>query len=334
LPEIVRRSENDIAKIIPDSKGPISGVPLDYFFDVDYLKRVLSTHCPQMKVYSSLNDLYNVPGLDPIRFGVLDIMEDFVNESVIAKPHEWSKKFNVFLDSKSPPAKRRYPIRVQMESTQYNWPTSADLPAVERNFGHILRVRKDARELAASALFNLCKKFNLNLDPQQGYHPKSFVGVHLRTEEDVTPDKFPPYVEQASYFLNYMVQAKSPVGYLASGATAENITAFAERAEEFNITVVTKQDILDGAELQQLEKFTWDQRALVDYEIMLRAGLVTGVSQSNFAWNLALRRAYAFGLGPDYVPGASSDKIQWQDKYSTLFGRNPKANAYRATIWP
>ncbi len=80
---------------------------------------------------------------------------------------------------------------------------------------------------------------------------------------------------------------------------------------------------------------TWDQRAAVDYEVMLRAGLITGTSLSGFAWNLAVRRAYAFGEGPDAVPAAITPNLQWKDQYSALWGTaNAKSNAMRSATWP
>jgi hypothetical protein len=335
LPEIVRRADRDITKLQPDSKGPVKGVPLDYFFDVEHLNQTLGTYCPQMKIHHSLNDLYNVPGLlDPIKLKAEEIGRDRVNGTVLAKPHAWGTQLQEYVDLRSPPSKRKYPIRLLLDTPAlYTWPMAADMPEVERNFGRILRIRTDARRLAASGLFNMGRKFKLNLDPRIGYHPGSFVGVHLRTERDVA-GKFPVYTTQAAYYLSYLVQAKAPVAFLATGATPENITAFTERAHDFNVTVVTKKDILEGDELKLLENLSWDQRALVDYEIMLRAGLLTGTSESAFAWNLALRRAYAFGKGPEYVPESDLQSIQWRDKYTTLYGRNEKANAMKATIWP
>jgi hypothetical protein len=340
LPEIVRRDSRDLKKVAPDSHGPIKGEPLDYFFDTDYLVQTLGTHCPQMKVHRSLDDLWNVYGLlDPVTIRVSEGGVPTVNGSVLAKPHSWGRQLHQYLDQKKPLATRRYPLRVHLEiPALYTWPAAADLPDVARNFGRLLRVRTDARRLAASVLFSLSRRFRLRLDPRVGHQPAtaSFVGVHLRTEDDIAGDpQFPAYVTQAAYYFNYLVTSKASVAYLATGATAENVTSFADRARDFNVTVVTKKDILDGAELAQLEAMSWDQRALVDYEVMLRAGLVTGTSVSGFAWNLAVRRSYAFGKGPEKVPAADSPNLQWKDDYTALWGSpNVRAEAMRLATWP
>ncbi|KAF9879134.1 hypothetical protein CkaCkLH20_03367 [Colletotrichum karsti] len=330
LPDIIPRSEENIQDIVSQR-----GKPLDYLFDTEHLHHILSAHCPQLKLYNSFNDLYNVPSVaNAIEFAISDTNGEFVNGTVLENPKGWSKQFRAFLDQKSPPETREYPLRVHLRHTRWTWPTANDTAAVASSFGRILRIRQDARRLAASALFTLALRFRLNLDPRTRYHPESFVGIHLRTEEDVN-ERFPDYVTQAADYFHFLSDSRSHVAFLASGATPKNITAFAERAEDFNVTVVTKRDILDKKELEILDAFTWDQRSLVDYEIMLRAGLVAGVGASSFGWNLALRRSYAFGSGPEAVPHPPGDTIAWKDDFTTLYGKHEAyEDAMRATIWP
>ncbi|EQB59361.1 hypothetical protein CGLO_00261 [Colletotrichum gloeosporioides Cg-14] len=331
LPQITPRSPENLQDIV--SKP---GVPIDYFFDSDHLHHVLSTYCPQMKVYDSLDELYDVPGVgNPFAFDMGVFVKEWVNGTVLANPKGWNKSFRDWLDTQSPPATREYPLRVHLKHTLWVWPTANDTAAVASSFGRILRIRQDARRLAASALFSLAHRFRLNLDPRTRYHPESFVGIHLRTEEDITGGSFPDYITQAADYFHFLSDCSAPVAYLASGATDANVTAFAERAEDFNVTVVTKGDILDAQEMEELEAFTWDQRSLVDYEIMLRAGLVAGIGKSSFAWNLALRRSYAFGDGPQAVPHPLGDTIAWKDEFTTLYGKHEaREDAMRSTIWP
>ena len=342
----MRRHDNDVTKL---SWQPSQGDPLDYFFDTAYLNHTLATYCPQMRVHASLDALYDVPGLlDPLRIRAEDLGQELANGSVIVKPHEWAAHLQQRIDLKAPADKRGgVPLRVHIESAAHNsWPVAADPPAVAANFGRILRVRQDCRRLAGAVLFQLAQQFGLRIDPRKGYQPSaggdaaaddsdSFAGVHLRTEAD-GGDKFPPYTTQAANYLNYLVMARAPVAYLATGATAKDVTAFTERARDFNVTVVSKRDLLpEGAERAALDSLTVDQRALVDYEVMLRAGLVLGTSEGQFDWNLALRRAWAFGSGPEGVPASTIKSMQWKDDYTVLWGdENAGVSALRATIWP
>ncbi|KAK2050336.1 hypothetical protein LZ31DRAFT_215905 [Colletotrichum somersetense] len=329
LPRITSRSEDDIKAV-----NGRTGLPLDYYFDVDHLHHVLATYCPQMKVYDSLDDLYDVPeAFGALQFNIGDTNNDWVNGTVIAAPETWSHGFYNFINQKVPVQDRTNPFRVHLQRTQWTWQVAGDGRPVASSFGRMLRVRPDARRLAASALFTLASRFRLNLDPRRRYHPESFVGVHLRTEENVD-DRYPDYPSQAAHYLDYIFESKSKTAFLATGATKDNVTAFVNRAKDFNVTVVTKLDILDEEEQRVLEKLTWDQRGLVDYEIMLRAGLVAGVSASAFAWNLALRRSYAFGKGPVGTEPDSTGGFAWRDNYTTLYGQNGNAFAMAATVWP
>ncbi len=213
LPEIVRRQVREHAKPAPPVHGQVRGVGLDYLFDVDHLVGALAASCPQMKVHRSLDDLWNVPSLlDPLGIRVSEPGIPVVNGSVLAQPHTWGQQLRGFLELRRPKATRRYPMRIHLNvPALHAWPASADPPELARSFGRLLRVRADARALAASALFNLAGRFHLQLDPRVGHHPESFVGIHLRTEPDVAGDPhFPPYVAQAAYYLDYLVQSRAP----------------------------------------------------------------------------------------------------------------------------
>lgn len=337
MPEIVRRYDRDISKVTPHSKGTPRGVSLDYFYDKDHLNWTLSTFCPQMRLYQSINDLWDQPMPNPI--STKEFKVDRVSDTVIKRPETWAPMFKEFFDTHSNPKTRTWPTRINVVETMYAWPTTYDPPAFVQNFGRMLRFRHDTRQLAAFALYTLEKKLKVyGSMPKQwveGGTSNGFVGVHLRTEKDIWGANWPPYDEQAAYYLDYIVQSQLPVVYLASGATTENITAITERARDFNVTVVTKKDLLEPEELYYLSELTWDQQALVDWEIMLRARLVAGMAESAFAWNIAIRRASAIGYvggGSDVVPVA--EHIRWQDRLSVIMGKKDKNSNMQLAIWP
>lgn len=354
LPGVIRRSDVDITDVEPDAGGPIRGIPSSYFFDMDHLNSALSAYCPQMKVYQSLDDLYDVPSvLNPKIFEVRSFTSEFVNGTVLRNPHGVGQQFHEWLDRESNPEKRRYPFRVHLESTMYTWPTGADDADVIRNFGRMLHVRRDARRLAAQALYTLSSRHQFAVDPRASRMTSaanvSYAGVHLRIERDVDDNgHFQDYASQAASYMNHLTQVGAKVAYLASGADDAHsgssgtegdgaymdVLAFTRRAAENGITVVTKRDLLDNDGLDELRRLSWDQRALVDYEVLLRAGEVLGTGASSFAWSLALRRAQAYGsIGGILDPGRS---VVWQDDYTTLYGRHfpESGGAMALTIWP
>ncbi|KAK2610482.1 hypothetical protein N8I77_003909 [Diaporthe amygdali] len=377
LPRITRRSAADISNLHGEQQA--KGQPLDYMFSSEHLLASLQTHCPQMRVHRSLDDLYDKPSLLkplPVSLGMLTDEVAVLNgtrTSVIAEPQNITRYFDDFYERELPHEKRHYPVRVDLQETIFAWPAHYDGEAFRRDFGRLLRVRDDVRLLAASGLWNLARRFSLQLDPRRGigHNPAQdknprFVGAHLRTEKDVAPPDearlssgvppgrpvFPGYDVQAGYYLDYLasVEAEGRVVYLATGLNAEDadVKRFTAKAAELGATVVTKRDILAPGEVAMLNnRLTWDQRALVDYEIMLRAGFVLGVVESSFAWNLAMRRGNAYGgggygVGAEYggflaVPSTNPDRpgvMMWQDRYSKLFGDSDRAVSMYYGIWP
>ncbi|KAK3329046.1 hypothetical protein B0H66DRAFT_11538 [Apodospora peruviana] len=335
VPKIVRRDDKNIVNIIPTTGGgPPRGEPFDYMFDFGHLNQTLSRFCPQMKVYQSMDDLYDVPEVftaRPITLGGMQVMT--VNSTVIEDMSLLPQQIKSYLDMSSPPEARRYPIRFNLEVTNWAFPTAFDKPSVARNFGRLVRINGNARRIAATGLYNLQKRFSLDLDPRTGIKNGKFVGVHLRTEADVD-GLFPDFETQAAYLLDYIASSKARVVFMATGAKEEHIAAFVMRAKTLNATVVLKRDILSEKDREVYDKFTWDQRALVDYEVILRAGRMAGPSESSFAWNLALRRNCAFGASEGGQDLSSNFTVQWQDAYSAIFGISEKGFVFKSTIWP
>ncbi|KAK8056300.1 hypothetical protein PG993_001527 [Apiospora rasikravindrae] len=265
-----------IAKFLPNPKGPQRGAPPDYFYVRRHLNWILSTFCPHMKVYWSIDELFDTPVASPISLRLHELRLRRVDRTVLAQPEKWASQFTGYMDYTSDPKTRLWPFRVNVAQTRYVWPTSYDSPAFVRSFERILRFQEDVRELAAPTFFSMQKM--LESRGGQGESNTStlgFVGVHLRAQENFWETNFPPYEEQAAHYLRYMVESRYPFAYLAPGATVEHVTSFTERAREFNITVVTKRDLLDSDELSGR---SWDQQTLVDYEILLRADRMVGIS--------------------------------------------------------
>lgn len=337
LPALIQRDPKDITRIDP-SRGPPRGQTLDYLFDEQHLTASLRTYCPQMKLHRTVHDLYDVPSvLEPIRLTHRELGMSYVNESVLAAPSKWGSQLLAMVEKKSPAASRAFPVRVNIERSIFTWPNTYDAQPLARAMGRLLRPREDARRVAAAALFQLHKQFRLGLDPRMGIKRESFVGVHLRTERDVQTT-FPDYLHQAVHFMDYAVDAKVPVVFLGTGATQENVTAFTDRMEDFNVTVVTKHSLLKDHhpdEYKLLEGLTFDQKGLVDYEVMLRGGLFAGRCESPFAWNVALRRVSAFSgsVGGDNKI-KPHDSVRYQDRYSVLYGLSACSLFMQSSMWP
>ncbi|KAK7745047.1 hypothetical protein SLS53_003282 [Cytospora paraplurivora] len=451
LPRIIRRSPADISNIIGDPYA--KGQPIDYMFSSEHLLASLRDHCPQMRVHRSLDDLYDRPTLlKPLAVNLAMLTDRFtdvdgqmVPDVAVAVAGGLRARFDDLYARELPPESRRYPVRVDLQNAQgapFTWPAAGDGEAARQDFGRLLRVREDLRVLAASALYNLARRFGLPLDPRGGLagslrhahgdkgvgkggggtaaaapvaaaaaaaaaagraaetkhagiagdaDTARLVGVHLRTEMDALGRGlgFPGYDSQASYFLGYLESSGAGTGagqgvagsssgsgsggggskeregrvvYLATGLLPgdDDVRRFRAQAAELNATVVTKREVLGAGEVAVLNNhLTWDQRALVDYEILLRVGFLVGVVESSFAWNVAMRRGNArggdgggSGLGgvgkhdggylglPEEKPwestmGLDSQKlVMWDDRYSRLYGRAGRAAVIFKGMWP
>jgi hypothetical protein len=308
-------------------------------FDSEHLKHTLATQCPQMKVYSTISELADVPSmLQPLDFKITDVVKDLKN-GVLQRPDEFAGKLRKYIDEKSPEDKRHKPLRVRLMTIPPLFPVYHDNMATAKAFGALIRVRPDIRRLAASALYKMSKQFNMDLSARHGLNERGFVGVHLRIEKDSKDRKFPDYNAQSADALEYLSKAKLGVAYVATGGPRSNVEDFARRAQEKGISVVTKEMLLEGDELEQLSRLTYDQQALLDYEIMKRAARLVGRSQSFLSWDLAIVRSMAYGGGKTALQTWNLmnlfNGIKWQDKYTTLYGDMEMDRSARLeTTWP
>lgn len=387
LPRVHTRSTSDITNLHGGQQS--KGVGLEYMFDKAHLVDSLAAYCPQLEVHDSLDDLYDRPSLlKPVQVSFAQMTGDempFVSEglhtTITHDPSNLRQQFVKFLNSELPIQKRHYPVRVHLANTMFTWPTGADGDQVRRDFGRLLRVREDVRILAGSALYNLAERYGAwplpttagdggddddDDDDGAGGAGRKYLGIHLRTEKDAASWSFPPYGDQSAYFFSFLQRLPPPppgrqhVVYLATGLGADDddVRRFRARAaDEANATVVLKRDLLggggggggDGA--GALGALTWDQRALVDYEVLLRAGTVLGCVESSFAWDVALRRAEAYGEGWGSAeaggwftakPGGGGDQgaadreavRMWADRWTRLYGKAERAVSIYLGTWP
>lgn len=367
-----QRSQGDITNLHGGQSS--KGLPLDYMFSKTHLVNSLQRYCPQLQVHDSLDALYDRPSLlKPLSLALTHLTADFATiedtyTNIIQYPEYLSGQFAILMDRELPIERRYYPVRADLANTIFAWPTLNETSgaSIREDFGKLLRVRDDIRALAASALWNLAKTYGLTLPNTklgrkvvydgEATDQGGFVGIHLRTEEDAANFGWPPYQDQVPYFLDFLQNQTTPLPegrkrtvFLATGLTTrdEDVKKFRARAAELGATVVVKRDLLDAEEISVLNGLTWDQRALLDYEILLHAGTFLGVVESSFSWGVALRRSLAYGTrdtegflakpgGVAFEAGVfeRSEITMWQDRWSRLFGRSERAVALYYAAWP
>lgn len=217
------------------------------------------------------------------------------------------------------------------------------------SFGRILRFRQDVRKLAATTLFALERNYALGINLKESGIPKDkFLGVNLRSERGVSMDVqiqdilssvkkeglrviFVSCLEEGveegfreglsihhlpsvsdtttntnsnSNYTTTTTSSSSPGTQLIIESTStllrgSNSDLAADRTNTFN------------HEWNQYTALTWDQRLLVDYEVLLRSSVFVGGWESAFSWNLAGRRSLVAGEGR----GIWVDEIDEEDMY-------------------
>ncbi|KAI7108277.1 hypothetical protein KC352_g36609, partial [Hortaea werneckii] len=127
--------------------------------------------------------------------------------------------------------------------------------------------------------------------------PQAFYGAHLRTEADAQAigwlnEPNTNFSAQTDAYIAHALSHGLRTIYVSSGS-AEEIARFASKAASHSppLTVVSKHSLLPPQGLRDLDALTWDQQALVDYEVLLRASVFGGFVKSSFSYNIAMTRA-------------------------------------------
>jgi len=92
-----------------------------------------------------------------------------------------------------------------------------DDPHLVANFGRLLRIRDDARILAASVLWALEEKHRLGIQPELRVQRGAFYGTHLRTAADAKAAGWTPYSIQSQNYFSQASKHNVPVIYVVGG---------------------------------------------------------------------------------------------------------------------
>lgn len=216
----------------------------------------------------------------------------------------------------------------------FDWPIWLDGAAFANTFGRLLKIRPDVLALAGKVLQNL-QANESSLSPPQHKGPLlEFVGVHLRVEADRL-DWWPDEKQQIDAHVTRLRERPvlPRITYVATGSAAGLHHISARLTQEFESHVYSKESLLYGKDLEQLQSLQWDQQALVDYCVMLRSRYFLGMFQSSFSQNIAVRR---------HLLEAGQETTIWRgnhDKWSYLYGS--RRRYYRdllffsgETMWP
>jgi hypothetical protein len=317
------RDADDLSKLKTNNT-----VPFDYFFDLEHFKASLALACPQMALHTTPpGDLALNP---PIHLSPQNLVSETFAAVVILRPEKWRPAFDSWLSEHPPIAPGRSTI--SLATPLLNYPIYSDPTDFMTSFGRLLRIREPSRRLAAAALHTLRTKHNIPITPVN-ITASAFFGAHLRVAADATKAGWTGYDQQAAFLLDFADEVNLKTLYVTS--ESEPAETFRADASKRGAVALAKEDLLDEAETEELRDMTWDQQALVDYEVLLRASSFGGIELSSFAWNVALRRHVVSLTGREAWENVTEGGgMNFQDEYSRLRGEKGAHPLFVEAMWP
>ncbi|KAJ1332984.1 GDP-fucose protein O-fucosyltransferase [Microdochium nivale] len=298
IPRIRKRSDKNLADLFSEY------LPFDYMFDEAHFRQAFNTSCPKISLYASEKEIPNVTpeteielikpknfgarnGGHPIdqdrhtdRFG--DRFRKWLGDGImpVALPKaQGGKQPN---DRTAPSTNKPRLIRFEW-GVIWEWPVYRDGPEFAATFGHILKFNDAILRLGKTALERM------RAISEKNGGARGFLGAHLRTEADAL-DFWPRYHQQAQSYLQRAGQRGFRAAYLATGNATEAGRFRKEAMDAQGMKVFTKEDLLSGQDQEDLLALSWDQRAIVDFLILLGSDYFVGVMPSSFSVYVAVRR--------------------------------------------
>lgn len=321
LPGMASRSQEDLSNVWADRAS------FDALFDEEWFLQTMKEACPRMEIYKPEPGKEIAPALE----GNYLPSSRRMDESFDNTKKAYLGHLDTWLGSKSGFAADKLTL-VNLERTLWEIDTR-DLPnGFRRNFGSLLRVNPSARRLAALVVQTLAFSYGIPIDPLDAIPANSFYGAHLRTEADAANagwlnDPNANFSAQTDAYIQQALKHDLGLIYAASG-DHKDLGRFKVKAAAHSppVQVVTKFDLLPPSGAAALKEMSWDQQALVDFEVLKRCSLFGGFVKSSFSYNIGMaRNQWLEDQGRVTDPWAvthSLDGVAFDDGLSRMLGRD------------
>ncbi|KAL2060238.1 hypothetical protein VTL71DRAFT_9633 [Oculimacula yallundae] len=309
---------------------------MEYMFDKNHFVDSLMKSCPELVLVRHLDQTSS----NRRRSLLPESLFTNIPATGLEDPGEWPQRLGMWIDKYMAKEPALEPVIIDLEQSFLHYPIYSDGSSLAHTFGDILKFRPDVRQLATTVLKGIAHSHDpedntetQNFDVSSPIINPSFMGVHLGTENplaerhevDVT---YSHYQAQAAAYIEQATTSKIPLMYVASGNLPE-VHKLVKEAKKWNIEVTHKEDLLHGKQADALAKLRYDQKALIDYLVLLKGQEFAGVGHSSFSWNVMLKRHYV-GDGAKALLG---EEMYW-DGLSTLYGVKSTYVESSVCMWP
>lgn len=281
-------------------------LPLDYMFDGEHFYSTLAQDCPQLRIVNE-----TVPGLTippknaSHRCTGADMAPPWKTNTIVAEQDKWRPSLDKWLEDvvlkaeNVPALSNEHLVRISWDDViQFNWPTAYDGADFRNDWGHLAVLPRRIREVSARALYNLFQRLDCKESPATVAR-QCFLGVHIRTEADAAVENWDSYEVQLQHVREQLASNALSALYVATGTASDVDRLRADLADmripvnethDAPVQVLQKWDLFDEEDLLFMDTLTWDQMALVDHDIMLRASRFAGIWESSWSWTIAMKR--------------------------------------------
>lgn len=301
--------------IIPGVDNLHSGgrAGLEFLFDEAFFLQSMKRFCPQMSIYDRLESVPNYKkAVLPEPFHPKDIYTWATGQPsnpglINGHADSFRKDFDFVMGNKVPAIYRlAWPF-------YFEWQVLNDPTPFRVHFGRLLKFRPDVLQLASQTYLAL-----------RSFGP-TYYGVHVRAEGDVRGNSdWTKVADQMAAYVAWCSASGHRLMYAAGGDTS-SIQQLVNLAASKGILVVNKHSLLPRLSLVALTAMPFDRQALVDYLVLLKCDIFSGVGMSSFAANIAIRRHSLSNIEDIYSLGG--------DEYSRLLDVAWAGN-FVQTVWP
>lgn len=327
--------EEDMEAALHKRHGVAVWKEMDYMFDQDHFVGSLKKSCPDLVLIPHMER-----SLSGRRRGLIPEMlfHKETPASGIEHPETWPDKLDGWIKKYITLEPATEPIVVDLEQSFLQYPTHSDGKDLAHHFGHILKFRTDVRRLATAVLKEIPQRCEIRpFDLSRPIINPSFLGVHLGTEIPLAAEKrhevditYNHYEAQAIAYIRQATSSKIATMYVASGNFPDVVKLQADAGQK-NIVVTYKEDLLHGKLKEELKGLTWDQRALVDFLVLLKGQEFAGIGHSSFSWNVMMKR---HEMGDAGVRELLVEPGIYQDSISKLYGAESSNVESSRCMWP